>query len=96
MSRSRKTLIHLLIAKSRNLGHGAIIFSDDQNIILSLDLLKLPNMEYDHYRKNHPAFMAMELIEGYLDKEQGEKYYETDIYDNTKNDESVKEIDILF
>ena len=40
--------------------------------------------------------MAMELIEGYLDKEQGEKYYETDIYDNTKNDESVKEIDILF
>ena len=45
---------------------------------------------------NYPAFMAMELQSKYLSNARGGKYYESDIYDDEKNSESVKEFNRIF
>ena len=45
---------------------------------------------------NYPAFMAMEMQEGYLSQARGGKYYESDIYDDEKNREAVKAYDERF
>ena len=44
----------------------------------------------------YPAFMAMELQPGYLINAMNGKYYESDIYDDEKNRESVMEFDMNF
>ena len=43
----------------------------------------------DIFGDNYPAFMCMELIDGYLADAAGVKYIESDIYDDDKNKESV-------
>ena len=40
--------------------------------------------------------MAMELIPGYLRRAQGGRYWESDIYDDDLNRESVNEFDRQF
>ena len=45
---------------------------------------------------NYPAFMAMELKEGYLKGFAGGRYFESDIYDDELNCETVKAFDREF
>ena len=40
--------------------------------------------------------MDMELIEGYLAKAKGGRFFESDIYDDELNREAVKEFDKAF
>ncbi len=80
-----KALIHSLIDKSRNMGYGAIMFFGRPEYYLKFGFIEAAKFGVtDCYGENYPAFMAMELIEGYLDNVQGGKYYESDIYDDAK------------
>lgn len=45
---------------------------------------------------NYSAFMAMELVPGYLSSAYGGRFFESDIYDDNLNREQVKEFDKQF
>lgn len=92
-----KALIASMIDNARSLGYGAIMFFGRPEYYPQFGFIEAA--EYgvtDCYGKNYPAFMAMELTKEYLADVQGGKYYESDIYDDSKNGEAVKEFDKLF
>ena len=45
---------------------------------------------------NYPSFMAMELKTGYLQDARGGRYYESDIYNDELNRETVRAFDREF
>ena len=45
---------------------------------------------------NYPAFMAMELKEGYLKDVRGGRFFESDIYNDELNREAVMKFDTNF
>lgn len=92
-----KALIHLMIEKARTLGYGAIMFFGRPEYYPRFGFVEAA--EYgvaDCNGENYPAFMAMELKEGYLADVRGGRFYESDIYDDGKNSETVKEFDKSF
>jgi predicted N-acetyltransferase YhbS len=92
-----KALIHSMIDNAKSLGYGAIIFFGRPEYYPQFGFVEAA--EYgvtDNNGENYPAFMAMELKKGYLVDAWGGKYYESDIYDDSKNREAVKEFDKLF
>lgn len=92
-----KALIHSMIDNARSLGYGAIMFFRRPEYYPQFVFIEAAAYGVtDCYGENYPAFMATELIEGYLGDVQGDKYYESDIYDDSKNGEVVKEFDKSF
>jgi predicted N-acetyltransferase YhbS len=92
-----KALIHLMIDKSRGMGYGAIMFFGRPEYYPQFGFIEAAEFGVtDCCGENYPAFMAMELKEGYLANVRGDKYYESDIYDDSRNGEAVKEFDKSF
>ena len=92
-----KALMHSMIDKARGMGYGAIMFFGRPEYYPQFGFVEAA--EYgvtDCYGENYPAFMAMELVNGYLAGVQGGKYYESDIYNDSKNGEAVKDFDKSF
>ena len=92
-----KALIHSMINNARSLGYGAIMFFGRPEYYPQFGFVEAA--EYgvtDCNGQSYPAFMAMELREGYLADVCGGKYYESDIYDDSKNGEAVKAFDKSF
>lgn len=92
-----KALMHSMIDKARGMGYGAIMFFGRPDYYPQFGFVEAA--EYgvtDCYGKNYPAFMAMELVNGYLAGVQGGKYFESDIYNDSKNGEAVKDFDKSF
>ena len=50
----------------------------------------------DSNGNQYPAFMGMELIAGYLSNMAGGKYYESDIYDDERNQQEVERFERLY
>lgn len=89
-------LMQFSIDKARELGYGAIIFFGHPTYYPRFGFVEAKNFGVTTaWGANFPAFMAMELIQGYLKEAQG-KYFEADIYDEGKTEESSKEYDKLF
>lgn len=89
-----KALINSMINNAKSLGYGAIIFFGRPEYYPQFGFVEAA--EYgvtDSNGENYPAFMTMELIKGYLSDVRGSKYYESDIYDDSKNREAVKEFE---
>ena len=77
-------------------GHGAIFFYGHPEYYPRFGFVEAK--EYGVTTKdgkNFPAFMGMELKDGYL-KGVTEKFVESDIYDDNLNREAVKEFDTTF
>jgi len=92
-----KALIRSMIDKARGMDYGAIMFFGRPEYYPQFGFVEAAKYGVtDCYGQNYPAFMAMELMEGYLATMQGGKYYESDIYDDNQNGEKVKEFDKLF
>lgn len=92
-----KALIHSMIEKSKVMGYGAIMFFGRPEYYPQFGFVEADVFGItDCYGKNYPAFMAMELKEGYLSNVRGSKYYESDIYNDSQNCEAVKEFDKSF
>lgn len=92
-----KALMYSMIDKAKSMSYGAIMFFGRPEYYPQFGFVEAA--EYgvtDCNGENYPAFMAMELINGYLADVQGGKYYESDIYNDSKNSEAVKEFDKLF
>jgi predicted N-acetyltransferase YhbS len=92
-----KALIHSMIDNARSLNYGAIMFFGRPEYYPQFGFIE--SDEYgvtDCCGENYPAFMAMELMKGYLADVRGGKYYESDIYDDSKNGEAVKKFDKSF
>ena len=92
-----KALITEMIARAKRLGYGAILFFGRPEYYPQFGFREAA--EYgitDFLGENYPAFMAMELAPGYLAQARGGKYIESDIYDDGKNKEAVKEFEREF
>ena len=92
-----KALIYSMIEKAKMMGHGAILFWGRPEYYPQFGFVAASGYGITD-RDGHasPAFFAMELIEGYLSDAKGGKYYESDIYDDSLNKETVKAFDKVF
>ena len=89
-------LIKHSIQEARKLGYGAILFFGHPEYYPRFGFVEARNYGItDCNGDNYPAFMAMELIEGYLKSVSG-KFIEADIYNDDLNREQAKEFDIRF
>jgi predicted N-acetyltransferase YhbS len=92
-----KALMHAMIDRARAIGYGAILFFGRPEYYPQFGFVEAAEFGIaDRNGENHPAFMAMELQEGYLAEARGGRYHESDIYDDSINSEAVKEFDRSF
>lgn len=90
-------LLNAMMEKARSLGYGAILFFGRPEYYPQFGFVEAAEFGItDCNGANYPAFMAMELIPGYLAGAAGGKYYESDIYDDDKNRSAAKNFDKIF
>lgn len=92
-----KSLMNTLIENAKKLGFGAILFFGRPEYYPQFgfqEAFKFGITTRDG--QNFPAFMAMELIPGYLSQAKDGKFFESDIYDDELNREKVKAFDDEF
>ena len=89
-----KALILAMIEKAQKLGYGAILFFGRPEYYPQFGFKEAVIYGIsDAEGYNYPSFMAMELKEGYLKNVYGGKFFESDIYNDELNRETVIEFD---
>ncbi len=89
-----RALILAMIEKAQKLGYGAILFFGRPEYYPQFGFKEAAIYGiFDAEGYNYPAFMAMELKEGYLKNVRGGKFFESDIYNDELNRETVIEFD---
>ena len=90
-------LIHAMIERAKRLDYGAILFFGRPEYYPQFGFKEAEVYGIaDAEGYNYPAFMAMELKEGYLKEVCGGRYFESDIYDDERNRETVRAFDREF
>lgn len=90
-------LMRGFIERAKALGWGAILFFGRPEYYPRFGFVEAAEFGIgDGYGENYPAFMAMELIPGYLAPARGGKFRESDIYDDELNRDRVKDFDESF
>lgn len=92
-----KALINELIVKAKDLGYGAILFFGRPEYYPQFGFVEASEFfisDFEGY--NYDSFMGMELIPGYLSIAKGGRFYESEIYNDDLNRESVKKFDAEF
>ncbi len=85
-----QALIETMIEKAKKLGYGAILFFGRPEYYPQFGFKEAVIYGIsDAEGHNYPAFMAMELREGYLKNVYGGKFFESDIYNDELNREAV-------
>ena len=91
-----KALMGALIGRARETGFGAIIFFGRPEYYPQFGFVEASRYGLtDCFGENDPAFMAMELIAGYLSHVRGGRFIESDIYDDSHNADAVRIFDRL-
>lgn len=89
-----KAFIRAMIKNAKKLGYGAILFFGRPEYYPQFGFKEaIIYGIFDVQGYNYPAFMAMELKSGYLEKVCGGKFFESDIYNDELNRETVIEFD---
>lgn len=91
------TLLKAMIKEAGLLGYGAILFFGRPEYYPQFGFKEAK--EYgitDSEGYNYPAFMGMELIPQYLSEVYGGKFYESDIYNDDLNKETVRAFNVTF
>lgn len=92
-----KALVREMIEQAKRLGYGAILFFGRPEYYPQFGFKEAAVYDItDSEGYNYPAFMAMELKEGYLKSIRGGKYFESDIYNDELNRETVRAFDRNF
>lgn len=92
-----KALVRTMIENAKKLDYGAILFFGRPEYYPRFGFKEAAVYGiFDAEGYNYPAFMAMELKEGYLKNFHGGKYFESDIYNDALNRETVKAFDREF
>ena len=90
-------LIQAMIDRAKRLDYGAILFFGRPEYYPQFGFKEAEVYGIaDAEGYNYPAFMDMELKEGYLKEVCGGKYFESDIYDDERNREIVRAFDREF
>lgn len=90
-------LMREFIERAKALNWGAILFFGRPEYYPRFGFVQAEEFGItDGYGENYPAFMAMELIPGYLAPARGGKFRESDIYDDELNRDRVKIFDESF
>lgn len=85
------TLIHAMIGRAKRLDYGAILFFGRPEYYPQFGFREAEVYGIaDAEGYNYPAFMAMELKEGYLKEVCGGRFFESDIYNDELNRETVR------
>ncbi len=89
-----QALIGAMIEKAQKLGYGAILFFGRPEYYPQFGFKEAAVYGIsDAEGYNYPAFMAMELKEGYLKDARGGRFFESDIYNDELNRETVIKFD---
>ena len=89
-------LMEYSINQAKSQGHGAILFFGHPEYYPRFGFVQAKEFGItDRNGSNYPAFMAMELKEGFL-KDVSEKFIESDIYDDNLIRNHAKEFDKNF
>ncbi len=92
-----KALINELIIKAKDLGYGAILFFGRPEYYPQFGFVEASEfLISDSEGYNYDSFMGMELIPGYLSAARGGRFYESNIYNDDLNRETVKKFDAGF
>lgn len=92
-----KRLVQAMIEQAKRLDYGAILFFGRPEYYPQFGFKQAVFYGIsDSEGYNYPAFMAMELKEGYLKDFRGGKYFESDIYNDELNRETVRAFDKVF
>lgn len=92
-----KALIQAMIEKAKKLDYGAILFFGRPEYYPQFGFKEAVIYGIsDAEGYNYPAFMAMELKKGYLKNVYGGKFFESDIYNDELNRETVIKFDKEF
>lgn len=92
-----KALILDMIEKATRLGYGAILFFGRPEYYPQFGFKEASEFGVsDAEGYNYPSFMGMELIPGYLKEANGGRFFESDIYNDELNRETVKSFDEQF
>lgn len=92
-----KRLVQAIIEQAKRLDYGAILFFGRPEYYPQFGFKQAVYYGIsDSEGNNYPAFMAMELKEGYLKDFRGGKYFESDIYNDELNRETVRAFDEAF
>lgn len=91
------TLIRAMIERAKQLDYGAILFFGRPEYYPKFGFREAKAFEIaDADGYNYPSFMAMELKTGYLKEACGGRYFESDIYNDELNRETVRAFDREF
>ncbi len=92
-----QALVRAMIEKAQKLGYGAILFFGRPEYYPQFGFKDAAIYGIsDAEGCNYPAFMSMELKEGYLKDARGGRFFESDIYNDELNREAVIEFDRAF
>ena len=87
-------LIRAMIERAKRLDHGAVLFFGRPEYYPRFGFKEAEVFGIaDAEGYNYPSFMAMELKEGYLKEVRGGRYFESDIYNDELNRETVRAFD---
>ena len=92
-----KALINELIRKAKDLGYGAILFFGRPEYYPQFGFVEASEFFIsDSEGYNYDSFMGMELIPGYLSVVKGGRFYESEIYNDELNRDTVRAFDRQF
>ena len=92
-----RALIQAMIGRAKRLDYGAILFFGRPEYYPQFGFKEAEVYGIaDAEGYNYPAFMAMELKEGYLKEVRGGNFFESDIYNDEQNRETVRAFDREF
>jgi predicted N-acetyltransferase YhbS len=90
-------LIRAMIERAKQLDYGAILFFGRPEYYPQFGFKEAEVFGIaDAEGHNYPSFMAMELKTGYLKDVRGGRYFESDIYNDELNRETVRAFDREF
>ena len=92
-----KALINELIRSAKEQGFGAFLFFGRPEYYPQFGFVEAETFGIsDSEGYNYPSFMGMELIPGYLGDVKGGRFYESDIYNDELNRDTVSVFDRQF
>ena len=92
-----KALINELIRSAKDQGFGAFLFFGRPEYYPQFGFMEAETFGIsDSEGYNYPSFMGMELIPGYLGDVRGGRFYESDIYNDELNRDTVSVFDRQF
>ena len=92
-----KALFHAVLERAAEAGHGAVMFFGRPEYCPQIGFVEAGNYGVsDRFGEISPAFLCMELKEGYLSAARGGRFFDSDIYDERRHRDEVREFDEAF